>query len=255
MFDETKDILRTQGVKAKGYGIIPKLVMQDKRLSIEAKSIYSYFCSYAGAGDTAFPSVRKICFDFGVSEDRFRKHLKILIEYGYITVEQKKLKGRYASNIYTLIDRPQEVNTPKTPYTENQGTVKQCTEDTFYKINKNKNNSIENQSVSQSLINTTETDGQTDGTAQSEIETIVNNARVETYDSEDLRETLKEVISQAYHDKSTRPTIKRLKLEHIDIAKAIYIEQQEAHEIKKPLEYFRKCLLSAIQESGLKGLF
>jgi DNA-binding transcriptional ArsR family regulator len=255
MFDETKDILRTQGVKAKGYGIIPKLVMQDKRLSIEAKSIYSYFCSYAGAGDTAFPSVRKICFDFGVSEDRFRKHLKILIECGYITVEQKKLKGRYASNIYTLIDRPQEVNTPKTPYTENQGTVKQCTEDNLYKINKNKNNNIENQSVSQSLINATDTDGQTDESSLKEIDAIIRNARVETYDNEDLRETLKEVIRDCYNDTSAKAIIRRLKVEHIDIAKAIYIEQQSQQEIKKPVEYFKKCLISAIQESGLKRLF
>lgn len=106
-----------------------------------------------------------------------------------------------------------------------------------------------NQSVSP------EEEERTDEHSQKEIETIISNARVETYESEDFRETLKEVITQSYNDTSTRATIKRLKVEHIDIAKGIYIEQQSQQEIKKPLEYFKKCLISAVLESGLKGLF
>jgi hypothetical protein len=35
-----------------GYGQIPKKVMMDKRLSVEAKAIYAYFCSYCGGGNT-----------------------------------------------------------------------------------------------------------------------------------------------------------------------------------------------------------
>lgn len=112
-YHETKDILRIQGIKAKGYGIIPKIVMQDKRLTIESKAIYSYFCTYAGAGETAFPSVGKICHDLCIGEERYRKHFKDLVKYGYITVEQLKEKGKFSRNIYTLEDKPQEQNTPK----------------------------------------------------------------------------------------------------------------------------------------------
>lgn len=107
------DILRVEGVRSKGFGIIPKLVMQDKRISVASKGIYAYFCSYAGAGDTAFPSVKKICYDLNINcEDTFRKHMKPLKHLGYIKVEQQKCKdefGRlmFSKNIYTLIDKPE----------------------------------------------------------------------------------------------------------------------------------------------------
>ena len=39
-----------------GYGIVAKFVMRDKNLSVEAKAIYAYICSFAGSGTTAFPS-------------------------------------------------------------------------------------------------------------------------------------------------------------------------------------------------------
>ncbi len=54
---KNNDTLHVEGVRSRGFGIIPKLVMQDKRLTGDAKAIYAYFCSYAGAGDTAFPIV------------------------------------------------------------------------------------------------------------------------------------------------------------------------------------------------------
>ena len=37
------DILRVEGINAKGFGFVPKLVMQDIRLTPEAKCIYAYF--------------------------------------------------------------------------------------------------------------------------------------------------------------------------------------------------------------------
>ena len=80
-----ENILRVEGVNANGYGIIPKLVMQDKRLTRDAKCIYAYFCSFAGTGSKAFPSVAKICDDLNYgSDDTFRKHFKLLVDYGYI---------------------------------------------------------------------------------------------------------------------------------------------------------------------------
>ncbi|WP_422445354.1 helix-turn-helix domain-containing protein [Thermoanaerobacterium sp. DL9XJH110] len=72
--DELSDILQVEGVKAKGYGIIPKIVMQDPRLTISAKAIYAYMCSFAGSGTTAFPCVEKICKDLGIKDyNTFKK--------------------------------------------------------------------------------------------------------------------------------------------------------------------------------------
>lgn len=117
-----RDILRVQGVKARGFGIIPKIVMLDRQLTIEAKAIYSYFCSYAGAGDTAFPGRDKILKDLGIGKDRYYVHRGLLEKYGYLEVEQVMTeKNKFSHNIYTLVDKPIE-NTQSEPSPENKDT-------------------------------------------------------------------------------------------------------------------------------------
>ena len=97
------DELIGEGIMSKGYGIIPKLIMKDKSLSIEAKGIYAYIASYAGAGTTAFPSVDLICGDLQISENRFHKNKKLLIDYGYIEVKRVRDKaGEFGRNVYTI---------------------------------------------------------------------------------------------------------------------------------------------------------
>ena len=137
------DILQVQGINEKGFGIIPKLVMQDKRLTAEAKAIYSYFCSYAGAGKTAFPSRSKIIADLGVSKNRFYVHFNQLKEYGYIEVEQEHKNGRYTRNIYTLCE---SVQCPQKQDTEIEYPQKQCPQNEDSNNNSIKSNSINNNS-------------------------------------------------------------------------------------------------------------
>lgn len=96
------DILKTIELHSKGYGIIPKLVMQDTSLHVTSKAIYAYFCSYAGSGDTCFPSRTRICADLGISIDTFGKYLKQLTDKGYIECSQIKENGKFSYNVYTL---------------------------------------------------------------------------------------------------------------------------------------------------------
>ena len=100
------NILEVEGINAQGFGMIAKMVMLDQRLTIEAKAIYSYFCSYAGGGSTAFPSVSKIVYDLKISKDRYYKHFKLLVECGYISVRENKDKGKFANNIYRIMSNP-----------------------------------------------------------------------------------------------------------------------------------------------------
>jgi hypothetical protein len=87
-----------------GYGVIPKAIMQSKDLSIEAKAIYAYLCSFMGSGDTAFPSVKKICFDLDINVKRYYRHMNQLVAGGYIvkTKAYYKVSGQWANNIYTI---------------------------------------------------------------------------------------------------------------------------------------------------------
>jgi len=97
------DFLKVIGINSKGYGLYPKLVAQDRRLTPEAKAIYAYFCSYAGSGNTAFPTVSKIIYDLVMGKNRYYKHFNLLIKYGYISVEQViGDKNKFGHNIYTL---------------------------------------------------------------------------------------------------------------------------------------------------------
>ena len=158
------DILQVEGVNSKGYGIIPKLVMQDGRISVVSKAIYSYFCSYAGAGRVAFPKVLKIIADLQISKASYYTHFNPLKTYGYIKVEQTRKDGRQSHNIYTIMDIiPKQTNLDNKPFspctkfqdTVFQDTVKQDTEiqdteiqdpnnNSNYNNNRSKNNSIEN---------------------------------------------------------------------------------------------------------------
>lgn len=104
---QTVDVLRTQGIMARGYGIIPQLIARDERLTPEAKSIYCYFSSFAGAGfEPVFPSRDLMLKELNMSKDRYYRHLKLLITCNYISVERVKVGNLHSKNIYTLVQLP-----------------------------------------------------------------------------------------------------------------------------------------------------
>lgn len=104
------DQLKVEGINFKGFGILPKYVMLDPDLSIEAKTIYAYFCSFAGNGSATFPGRDKILSDLPMSKDAYYKHFRQLTDQGYITVEQQGSNSGaiYGKNIYTLVSNPKK---------------------------------------------------------------------------------------------------------------------------------------------------
>ena len=104
-----QDLLKVQGIMRKGYGIIPKVPMQDKRLTPEAKGLYAYFRSFAGKGTTVFPSRDKIVDDMQMSKHRYYKSLNLLVQHGYLKVDMTTdASGRFKKNIYTLLEVAEE---------------------------------------------------------------------------------------------------------------------------------------------------
>lgn len=103
----TNDAVYNDGILANGYGLAPRMVMRDKRLSIEAKAIYCYLQSLAGSSGRAFPKRETIISDLGISKDRYYKYLKQLTDLDYIRLEKSErtseLKGR---NIYIMVSCP-----------------------------------------------------------------------------------------------------------------------------------------------------
>lgn len=91
-----------EGILEKGYGLIPQLLMRDKTLSIEAKAIYAYLAAFAGTTQKAFPGVKLICGELNISENRYLKHRKQLLDKGYIEIQRKRLESGFSKNIYSL---------------------------------------------------------------------------------------------------------------------------------------------------------
>ena len=138
------DKIKGFSINRNGYGTVPKSVMQDQDLSISAKAVYSYFCSYTGAGDTCFPTRNKICFDLGIANNSLSKYLKELTTNGYLMVEQVKENGRFSHNVYTLPD----IKLPQTKITDTQNLVYG---DLHTKKNSSKTNNLSKRNSSKSV--------------------------------------------------------------------------------------------------------
>ena len=123
------NFIQINGIMSQGYGVLAKKVMRDKRLSIEAKAIYSYMVTFAGSGNSAFPSVELQLIELGISKSRYYKHRKQLEDLGLITIKQtreyKDGKNIASKNIYTLEMFPVEKinNSVCTQYKETEKTV------------------------------------------------------------------------------------------------------------------------------------
>jgi len=103
-----QDRLKVEGINFKGFGVVSKYVMFDIDLTVEAKAIYAYFCSFSGRGDTAFPSRDKILSDLNISESAYYRHFALLKNQGYITVVQNSYRGKKTTNVYTLVSSPKK---------------------------------------------------------------------------------------------------------------------------------------------------
>lgn len=153
-----QEVLKIQGIMSQGYGIIPKLIMRDKALSIEAKAIYAYISSYAGNGDTAFPGVELICSDLDISENRFHKHKKPLIEKGYIEItKERSPKGTFDRNVYTIKTeikvQPTLQNEGMVPTLQNPGMEKPTMDNPGMENEGTNNNSLTNNIFTNNNIN------------------------------------------------------------------------------------------------------
>lgn len=92
-----------------GYGLLPKVVMTDERLSLTAKAIYAYLCSYSGSKAIIFPSRARILSELNISKNAYYKHFNQLVELEYVII--KKRKNFLNRNQYVINDNPSTVRT------------------------------------------------------------------------------------------------------------------------------------------------
>lgn len=110
-----KSFIQLRGILSQGYGFSPQVVMRDTRLTAEAKAIYAYMASFAGANLTSFPTIQLQLHELGMSPKRYYKHRKYLENFGYITIQRTTTRlesGKVVrdKNIYILEQFPVEKN-------------------------------------------------------------------------------------------------------------------------------------------------
>lgn len=94
------DEIRISGLRSKGYGQLPKLLMLDSELSLGAKGIAAYFYSFTGGGsNTAFPTRDRILFDLKLHKDTYYKYLDELLVQGYLTIHRAEKNPAAATPI------------------------------------------------------------------------------------------------------------------------------------------------------------
>lgn len=263
---EFRDILKVQGVKAKGYGIVPKMVMLDRKLTIEAKAIYSYFCSYAGAGDTAFPSRDKICADLCIGKDRYYRHRDLLIKFGYISIKQvRKKNSKFSHNVYTLMDKPSEMK-EEFPCPQNKDTdilPSTCFEDTGIEDTENKDtninmsfNKINSPLYNQSFILEQEL---------KEMERLNEILVKSEYNYLEEKTHILQAIKLLYYSEKplnvngmkvplnqVRKDLQLLEFNHLQQALRDYTESCKTTNIQNHTAYLSKCIYNAIFNTGAK---
>ena len=89
-----------------GYGIVGKIVMQDRRISATAKAIYAYLCTF---GNVSYPGRDKICYDLGIGRGSYIRYMRQLVDCAYITVQQRRDCGHFLSNQYRININPKEI--------------------------------------------------------------------------------------------------------------------------------------------------
>ncbi|MBQ9042582.1 MAG: helix-turn-helix domain-containing protein [Eggerthellaceae bacterium] len=114
----TADVVVVEGINARGFGTVPKAVMRDPELPVEAKGIYAYLCSFAGAGQAAFPSRKTMLAELGLSKDRFYKYREMLIARGLVRVERRSAGSvvrPVRTNVYILSSTLPDCYSKKAP--------------------------------------------------------------------------------------------------------------------------------------------
>lgn len=147
----SQNFLATSELFSKGYGFIPKVVMIDTDLTVEAKAIYGYLASYSGAGMSSYPSTKLMLKHLNMSESRYLKHRSMLIKKGYISIKQQRTETRYSKNIYILNQTPSEMvsendQSTQNECTQNESAQNECTQNKGINSNSFNNNSINSNS-------------------------------------------------------------------------------------------------------------
>lgn len=125
--DQALETVKAAGhIAAAGYGNVPKEVMTNPDISIQAKGVYSYISSFSGTDFKASPLKDVAAYHMNVSSGSYNKYCLELEEAGYVSRYQEKIGSRFGRTIFVLnqkINENQDKLSPIFPSVNNSDTV------------------------------------------------------------------------------------------------------------------------------------
>ncbi|EKD99352.1 MAG: hypothetical protein ACD_22C00284G0002 [uncultured bacterium] len=224
------------------FTMVSNPVLWDDDLSYKAKGLYATIMSHLTKDNfTLYKTyLLKHCPE---GEKAFETIWKDLKNSSYLV--QHKMQDEKGQIYWEYELLMEKVHTPKKEGVENAGMEKapHGKRGVYNKTLENKTLNNNNQLVSQLHIEKSD-----------ELTNLFSKAKVDLYESEDLKVTLKETITELHQDQRTKEVVQRIDIFHVDEAIAKFRQAQEQKEIKNPKLYFKRCLLSAIEEGGLRQI-
>lgn len=132
-----------------GFGVVYQDVMRNKQLSPEAKAIYAYLSSIAGAEDSCYPSVETMQKELCMSKNRLMKHMGQLIVFGVVEKVRERNGNIYGRNTYKITHEVEVVNDLKRIFeaVENEAVEIRAVENEATNNNNTNNNNINNNNM------------------------------------------------------------------------------------------------------------
>ena len=92
----------SEGSSGPAWGRVYQDIVRDPSLSLGAKGLYAYFCSFSDERGKCFPPIETIRLEIPLANKTYYRYLKELRDAGIITIEKVKHGNRYGSNVYYL---------------------------------------------------------------------------------------------------------------------------------------------------------
>ena len=89
-----------------GWGMIPRMVMQDTSLPLKARALYGYIRAYAGMNGSTNPNRERVMRELNITQNTYDKYKRNLIDTGYISISQTYQNGRFQSGCIRINKYP-----------------------------------------------------------------------------------------------------------------------------------------------------
>ena len=86
-------------VTARGWTLVPNMILQEAALGAGAKLVYALLLSYAWHNDYCFPGQQRLAEDCGKTQGWVSQRMRELEAEGFLRIERR---GQGRTNVYTL---------------------------------------------------------------------------------------------------------------------------------------------------------